>query len=126
MTVYIVVDMEMDLALGMDPLYHELLDLSSYGDEDDCVVIDGVEVAYEVAWQVLDRYVEAWENAWVDTASRLGYDAITSHDPDWRSHLDQNSPENLDREDTGVSVVDLAWQHVWDECPNVQFTTEFL
>lgn len=118
-TLYLVVDMRQDLIDGSDDTYR-LLEAIADGDEP-AQIVDGIHVTEDNADDLLDRYIDAWERAWLATAAAMGHDAITAGggSPEAHDHIRRNSDEALDRSDTGVSAVDEAWQTVWDRCPTI-------
>src|SRR5690606_37221148 len=117
-TLYLVVDMPHDLMMG-DDTYRLLRDISD-GDEP-AQEVDGVYVTEDNADDLLDRYIDAWERAWLATAAAMGHDAITAGggSPEAHDHIGSNDDEALDRSENGISAVDAAWQAVWDRCPTV-------
>ena len=132
--IYIATDIAFDLFMAQDESYEQLIDIVHGDFPEDCdpCIVNGVFVEPDDAQYALDAYVESWGKAWVDTGFRLGYDPLVTSDEwiqsEWiqREWIQLNSPENLDRTETGVSVVDVAWQKTWDECPTVEFTDQFL
>lgn len=117
-TLHLVIDMRQDLMMG-DDTFRLLRDISD-GDEP-AQEIDGIYVTQDNADDLLDAYINAWENAWLATATAMGHDAITAggSSPEAHDHIRRNSLAALDYSDTGWSVVDQAWQAVWDACPTV-------
>lgn len=117
-TLHLVVDMRQDLADG-DDTYRLLRDIAD-GDEP-AQIVDGIYVDEDNAGDLLDAYLDAWEDAWIRTAEAMGHDVITAggSSPEAHDHIRRNTPEALDRSETGISVVDEAWERVWDACPTV-------
>lgn len=115
---HLVVDMRQDLMDG-DDTFRLLRDIAD-GDEPGQIV-DGIYVDEDNADDLLDAYVDAWENAWLATAEAMGHDAITAGggSPEAHDHIRLNDDAALDRSETGMSAVDEAWQAVWDACPTV-------
>lgn len=118
-TLYLVVDIAHDLMMSNDETYTLLRDIRD-GDEP-AQEVDGIHVDEDNADLLLQDYITAWEHAWLATAEAMGHEAITAggSSPEAHDHVRRNTPEALDRSETGVSLVDEAWERVWDACPTV-------
>lgn len=118
-TLHLVIDMRHDLMMSSDTTYTLLREIAD-GDEP-AQFIDGIHVTEDNADLLILDYIEAWERAWIATAAAMGHDAIAAggSSPEAHDHIRRNSLASLDLSDTGWSVVDQAWQAVWDACPTV-------
>jgi hypothetical protein len=132
-TIYVSVNMEHDLMMSGDETYAALTDLETTWlydlfESTEPVEIGGLVVSPENAARVLHRYVAAWEQAWIETAERMGHHPIASEDPmEIEEWVRRNQPEDTDTDNPwGESWVQHAWQQVWDECPVVHLTPEMV